>query len=83
MTELRKAEEDVRRKVRERAARHDLPMKISDAEWQWDRKKLTVYFTAENRVDFRELVRDLATLFRTHCHSATEKSSLLRTKRPH
>jgi len=40
-------------------------MKISDAEWQWDRKKLTVYFTAENRVDFRNLVRDLAGLFRT------------------
>ncbi len=63
--ELRKAEEDVRRKVRERVAKHDLPMKVSDAEWQWDRKKLTVYFTAENRVDFRQLVRDLASLFRT------------------
>ena len=63
--ELRKAEEDVRRKIRERVTKHDLPMKISDAEWQWDRKKLTVYFTAENRVDFRQLVRDLASLFRT------------------
>jgi cell fate regulator YaaT (PSP1 superfamily) len=40
-------------------------MKVSDAEWQWDRKKLTVYFTADNRVDFRQLVRDLASLFRT------------------
>jgi cell fate regulator YaaT (PSP1 superfamily) len=40
-------------------------MKVSDAEWQWDRKKLTVYFTAEQRVDFRALVRDLAGLFRT------------------
>ncbi len=64
-TELRKAEEDVRRKVRERVAQHKLPMKVSDAEWQWDRKKLTIYFTAENRVDFRQLVRDLASLFRT------------------
>ena len=64
-SELRKAEESVRRKVRERVAKHDLPMKVSDAEWQWDRKKLTVYFTAENRVDFRQLVRDLASLFRT------------------
>lgn len=63
--ELRKAEDDVRRKVRERVAKHDLPMKVTDAEWQWDRKKLTVYFTAENRVDFRQLVRDLASLFRT------------------
>ncbi len=62
---LRKAEEDVRRKVRERVGKHALAMKVSDAEWQWDRKKLTVYFTAENRVDFRQLVRDLASLFRT------------------
>ena len=63
--ELRKAEDDVRRKVRERVAKHGLPMKVTDAEWQWDRKKLTVYFTADNRVDFRQLVRDLASLFRT------------------
>src|SRR2546421_13018212 len=40
-------------------------MKVSDAEWQWDKKKLTVYFTAEQRVDFRALVRDLAGLFHT------------------
>jgi PSP1 C-terminal conserved region len=39
-------------------------MKLTDAEWQWDRKKLTFYFTAEKRVDFRNLVRDLAALFR-------------------
>jgi len=63
--ELRRGEEDVRRRIRERAVTHKLAMKISDAEWQWDRKKLTVYFTAENRVDFRTLVRDLASLFRT------------------
>ena len=64
-SELRKAEDDVRRKVRERVAAHGLPMKVSDAEWQWDRKKLTIYFTADKRVDFRALVRDLASLFRT------------------
>jgi len=63
--ELRKAEEDVRRTVMQRAGVHRLVMKVSDAEWQWDRKKLTVYFTAEQRVDFRALVRDLAGLFRT------------------
>jgi cell fate regulator YaaT (PSP1 superfamily) len=63
--ELRKAEEDVRRKVVERVESHGLDMKVSDSEWQWDRKKLTVYFTAEKRVDFRALVRDLASLFRT------------------
>ena len=63
--ELRRAEEDVRQKVMDRIRTHNLPMKASDAEWQWDRKKLTIYFTAETRVDFRNLVRDLATLFRT------------------
>ncbi len=63
--ELRKKEQDVRRKVMERVKAHGLPMKISDAEWQWDRKKLTIYFTADRRVDFRALVRDLASLFRT------------------
>jgi len=62
---LHEEEEPVRRKVMERVQQHALPMKVSDAEWQWDRKKLTVYFTAEQRVDFRALVRDLAALFHT------------------
>jgi len=63
--QLHQEEEDIRRRVTERAHSHTLPMKVSDAEWQWDRKKLTVYFTAEQRVDFRALVRDLASLFHT------------------
>jgi len=63
--ENRRAEEDARRKVIERVRTHDLVMKVSDTEWQWDRNKLTIYFTAEKRVDFRALVRDLASLFRT------------------
>ena len=63
--QLHREEEDVRRRVMEQAHSHTLPMKVSDAEWQWDRKKLTVYFTAEQRVDFRALVRDLASLFHT------------------
>jgi len=63
--ELRRTEEDVRRKVMERARSYNLPLKVSDTEWQWDRKKLTIYFTADTRVDFRSLVRDLAALFRT------------------
>jgi hypothetical protein len=49
----------------ERVRANGLGMKLSDAEWQWDRKKLTLYFTADKRVDFRNLVRDLASLFRT------------------
>ncbi len=63
--QLHGEEEGIRRRVMERVRSHTLPMKVSDAEWQWDRKKLTVYFTAEQRVDFRALVRDLASLFHT------------------
>jgi cell fate regulator YaaT (PSP1 superfamily) len=63
--EIRRFEEDDRRKVVQRVRAHDLVMKVSDTEWQWDRNKLTIYFTAEKRVDFRALVRDLASTFRT------------------
>ncbi|HTS88355.1 MAG TPA: regulatory iron-sulfur-containing complex subunit RicT [Gemmatimonadales bacterium] len=63
--DLRRAEEDIRRQAADRARQHRLEMKLSDAEWQWDRAKLTLFFTAEKRVDFRALVRELAGLFRT------------------
>jgi cell fate regulator YaaT (PSP1 superfamily) len=63
--EIRRSEEDARRKVVQRVRSHNLQMKVSDTEWQWDRNKLTIYFTAEKRVDFRALVRDLASTFRT------------------
>ncbi len=62
--DLRSQDDAARRKATERVKAHGLVMKLSDAEWQWDRKKLTFYFTAEKRVDFRNLVRDLASLFR-------------------
>ncbi|HEX5580435.1 MAG TPA: regulatory iron-sulfur-containing complex subunit RicT, partial [Gemmatimonadaceae bacterium] len=64
--ELRAAEdEDARRRAASSVREHGLLMKLTDAEWQWDRRKLTLYFTAEKRVDFRALVRDLASMFRT------------------
>ncbi|HVX41105.1 MAG TPA: regulatory iron-sulfur-containing complex subunit RicT [Gemmatimonadaceae bacterium] len=63
--ELRAQDEDARRRAMERVKANGLVMKLSDAEWQWDRKKLTLYFTAEKRVDFRTLVRELASMFRT------------------
>ena len=44
---------------------HELTMKLIDAEYTFDRSKLMFYFTAEVRVDFRELVKDLASVFRT------------------
>jgi len=63
--ELQRLNEEARRKAMERVRANGLAMKLTDADWQWDRKKLTFYFTAEKRVDFRNLVRDLASLFRT------------------
>ena len=62
---LRADEDRVRRITRERVQQFGLKMKVTEAEWQFDRNKLTIYFTAERRVDFRELVRDLARTFRT------------------
>ena len=58
-------DDDARKKAIERVRANSLVMKVTDAEWQWDRKKLTLYFTAEKRVDFRTLVRELASMFRT------------------
>src|SRR6266567_7281922 len=63
--ELPAQDEDARRRATEREKANDLAMKLSDAEWQWDRRKLTLYFTADKRVDFRALVRELASMFRT------------------
>lgn len=65
LDELRSDEERVRAETSVLVARHGLKMKVTEAEWQFDRKKLIIYFTAERRVDFRELVRDLARTFRT------------------
>ncbi len=47
-----------------KAAAFKLDMKFVDAEYAFDGSKLVIYFTAENRVDFRELVKDLASVFR-------------------
>ena len=44
---------------------HGLEMKLVDVEYTFDRIKIIIYFTAEGRVDFRELVKDLAAIFRT------------------
>ena len=51
--------------ARKAIERMNLPMKLVDVEWQFDHKKVTFYFTAEHRVDFRALVRDLAKHLRT------------------
>lgn len=44
---------------------HNLEMKLVDVEYTFDRNKIIFYFTADGRVDFRELVKDLASVFRT------------------
>jgi cell fate regulator YaaT (PSP1 superfamily) len=67
-TQLREDERNVRTRAIEKVRSLGLDMKVSDTEWQWDRKRLTVYFTAEQRVDFRQLVRQLEGLFGTRVH---------------
>ncbi|KAI8082768.1 PSP1 C-terminal conserved region-domain-containing protein [Halteromyces radiatus] len=42
-----------------------LQMEVMDAEYQWDRRKLTFYFSAEKRIDFRELVREMFKIYKT------------------
>lgn len=49
----------------EKIANHGLDMKLVDAEYTFDRSKVLFYFTADGRVDFRDLVKDLASIFRT------------------
>lgn len=64
----------VENKVREKEAfniclrkikNHDLPMRLIDVEFTFDVNKIIFYFTADGRIDFRELVKDLASVFRT------------------
>lgn len=62
---FRQQEPEAAKKCRELAAKFNLPMKIVGAEYNYDGTRLTFFFTAEQRVDFRELVRELAHIFRT------------------
>lgn len=50
---------------KEKVKKHELDMFLIDCEYTFDRNKLIFYFTAEGRVDFRELVKDLASIFKT------------------
>ncbi len=50
---------------KEKIIKHGLEMKLVDAEYTFDNNKLLFYFTADGRIDFRELVKDLAAVFRT------------------
>lgn len=63
--ENRNRERDALDECQELVKKHGLEMKLVDAEYQLDGNKLTFYFTADQRVDFRELVKDLAAIYKT------------------
>jgi cell fate regulator YaaT (PSP1 superfamily) len=58
-------EREALRICQDKIKEHNLPMNLIDVEYTFDRGKIIFYFTAEGRVDFRELVRDLAGIFKT------------------
>jgi cell fate regulator YaaT (PSP1 superfamily) len=65
MLSFKRKEKEVLTHCHERVLQHHLPMKLVEAEYNFDGSRLTFYFTANERVDFRALVRDLAAIFRT------------------
>ncbi len=65
VTENRLKALDAEKIAIEKIEKHGLDMKLVDVEYTFDRSKLIFYFTADGRVDFRELVKDLAAVFRT------------------
>lgn len=65
LKELRAMERSASDVCREKVQTHGLPMKVVDVEYQFDGNKITFFFTSEQRVDFRQLVKDLAATFKT------------------
>ncbi len=63
--EFRRREGEALQKCREKVVKYGLPMKVVKAEYNFDGSRLVFFFTAEQRIDFRELVRDLARTFKT------------------
>lgn len=61
----REEEEELLKICRTKVRQRGLPMNVVDAEYQFDRHKLTFFFEAEGRIDFRELVRDLFSMYKT------------------
>jgi len=61
----REEEEELLKICRTKVRQRVLPMNVVDAEYQFDRNKLTFFFEAEGRIDFRELVRDLFSIYKT------------------
>lgn len=65
MEAIKDKEEEAKNICLQKIIDHKLPMKLVDVEYTFDCSKVIFYFTAEGRVDFRELVKDLAAIFRT------------------
>ncbi len=65
MDEKQARQEEAYNECLNKIEEHDLPMKLIDAEYTFDDGKLLFYFTSDGRVDFRELVKDLAAIFKT------------------
>ncbi len=65
MLSFKSKEKEALVRCAERVKQHNLPMKLVESEYTFDGSRLTFYFTADERVDFRALVRDLAATFRT------------------
>ncbi len=65
MHSLREKEAEAHRTCQQCIAKQGLPMKLVDVEWQFDSNKIRFYFTSDRRVDFRKLVRDLASIFKS------------------
>ena len=63
--ENKKKEKEAFRICMEKIKKHKLEMKLIDAEYTFDNNKVLFYFTADGRIDFRELVKDLASVFKT------------------
>ena len=63
--ENKKKEKEAFRICQEKIREHKLEMKLIDVEYTFDNNKILFYFTADGRIDFRELVKDLAYIFRT------------------
>ena len=61
----RQKEKEAFKICQEKIRKHGLEMKLIDAEYTFDNNKVLFYFTADGRIDFRELVKDLASVFRT------------------
>lgn len=62
--ELKKEASKAKDVCKEKIKKHNLSMKLIEAEYTFDKTKLIFYFTAEGRIDFRELVKDLANIFK-------------------